>query len=132
MTQIYRANDGTIFENEDDCFVYEQMSELKDANIYFANSSGEQITVEEIITQAVSTENITFIKCATYDDYEKMCNLFDEFCIVCPEDWDDGNTVDSRCWYWEEDKTCGSWMNLRTRIKELYKEKSLYEKVLNA
>lgn len=133
MTEVYRANDGTIFEDEDDCFVYEQMSELKDAGVYFADSSGKQITVEEIVTGTVNTEDITFIKCITYEDYEKMCNLFNELEIMCPEDWDDENTVDAQCWYLGEDEYhCDCWMNLRARIKELDKLKSICEKVLNA
>ena len=133
MKEVYRANDGTIFEDENDCFAYEQMSELKDAGIYFADSLGEQITVEEIVTGTVSTENITFIKCITYEDYKKMRNLFDELGIMCPEDWDDENTVDAQCWYLDEDKYHDNgWVNLRARIKELDKLKSIYEKVLNA
>lgn len=135
MEQIYRAFDGSIFEDEDDCLAYEQMAEMKDANIYFADADGEQITLEEIITQSVSIEDVAFIKCDTYEDYEKMCNLFEEFGTVCPEDWGDENTVDARCWYWccDEPNSCyGSWVNLRVRIDELEKLKSLLEKVLNA
>lgn len=135
MTELYRADDGTIFEDEEDCLIYERTCELKDANIYFANSVGEQITVEEIITQTISIEDIAFIKCATYEDYEKMCNLFDEFGVVCPEDWDDKNTRDAQCWYWADGETyydSGEWVNLRARINELERLKSIFEKVLNA
>lgn len=130
MTELYRANDGTIFEEEEDCLAYERTYEMKDADIYFANSVGEQITIEEIITQSVSIENVAFIKCATYEDYEKMCNLFDEFGTVCPEDWGDENTTEARCWYWSG--YSDEWVNLRTRIDELERLKSIFEKVLNA
>lgn len=133
MTELYRANDGTIFEEEEDCLIYERTCEMKNANIYFANSIGEQITIEEIITQTVSIYDVAFIKCATYEDYEKMCNLLDEFGIVCPEDWDDRNTTDAQCWYWNDtDVYGGEWVNLRTRINELERLKSIFEKVLNA
>lgn len=133
MEILYRADDGTIFEEEEDCLAYERTCEMKDANIYFANSFGEQITVEEIITQTVSIYDVVFIKCATYEDYEKMCNLLDEFGIVCPEDWDDRNTSDAQCWYWHDsDGYSGEWINLRARINELERLKSIFEKVLNA
>ena len=133
MTELYRADDGTIFEEEEDCLIYERTCEMKDANIYFANSVGEQIAVEEIITQTVSIYDVAFIKCATYEDYEKMCNLLDEFGIVCPEDWSEVNTSDAQCWYWSDSGAyCGEWVNLRARISELERLKSIFEKVLNA
>ncbi len=133
MTELYRANDGTIFEEEDDCIAYERTCEMKDANIYFADADGEQITVEEIITQAVSIEDVAFIKCATYEDYEKMCNLFDDFSAVYPEEWGDKSISETRCWYWGENENYySSWMNVRGRIDELEKMKNLFEKVLNA
>jgi len=132
MEQIYRAFDGTIFEDEDDCLAYEQMAEVKGANIYFADVDGEQITLEEIITQAVSTDDIAFIKCGTYEDYEKLCNLFDEFGIQSPEDWDNYNTADAQCWYWDESTGYGEWANLRKRLTELERLKTIVEKVFNA
>ena len=134
MTELYRSDDGTIFKEEEDCFIYERTCEMKNADIYFANSVGEQITIEEIITQTVSIEDVSFIKCATYEDYEKMCNLFEEFGTVCPEDWGNENTTDARCWYWADDKPYygGEWVNLRTRIDELERLKSIFEKVFNA
>lgn len=137
MTELYRADDGTIFEEEEDCLIYERTCEMKDANIYFADIHGEQITVEEIITQAVRIEDIIFIKCPTYEDYEKMCNFFEEFGTVYPEDWGDTNISETRCWYWSNSETdCsgswGSWKNLRTRLDELENLKNILEKVLNA
>ena len=96
MIELYKAFDGMIFEDEDDCLAYERMAETKDANIYFVDANGEQITLEEIITQTVSTDDIAFIKCGTYEDYEKLCNLFDEFGIQSPEDWGNYNTVDAQ------------------------------------
>ena len=132
MEFLYKADDGTIFEDEEACLAYERLIEMKGANIYFADCTGEPITVEDIITQVASTEDVTFIKCATYEDYEKMCNLFDEFGTTCPEDWGDKNTVDPRCWYWNENGPYGYWENLRARIDELEKMKNIFEKVLNA
>lgn len=134
MEILYKADDGTIFEEEEDCLAYERTCDMKDADIYFANSVGEQITVEEIITQTVHIGDVAFIKCATYEDYEKMCNLFDEFGTTCPEDWGDKNTADTRCWYWDSGETyySGFWVNLRTRINELERLKNIFEKVLNA
>lgn len=134
MEQIYRAFDGTIFEDEDDCLAYEQMAEMKDANIYFADDDGEQITLEEIITQAVSVDDIAFIKCGTYEDYEKLCNLFDEFSIRSPEEWGDKTATEARCWYWDNnaENYYGAWVNLLARIDELERLKAIYEKVLSA
>ena len=133
MTELYKADDGTIFEDEDDCIAYERACEMKDTNIYFATADGEQITIEEIATQSVSVEDIYYIKCTTYEDYEKMCDLFDELGYMYPRDWGDRNTSDARCWYWDENVGYGDWVNLRTRIiNELEKLKSILEKVLNA
>jgi len=132
MDYLYRANDGTIFEEEEDCLAYERMAETKGANIYFADAEGEQITLEEIITQMVSVDDIAFIKCGTYEDYEKLCSLFDEFGVQCPEDWDNKNTVDAQCWYWDESTGYGEWSNLRKHLAELERLKTIYENVLNA
>ena len=134
MDYLYRAFDGIIFEEEDDCLAHERLIETKDANIYFADAEGEQITLEEIITQSVSVDDIAFIKCGTYEDYEKLCSLFDDFGVQCPEDWWKGNKnpSEARCWYWDESTGYGGWSNLRKRLEELERLKNIYENVFNA
>ena len=104
MTELYKAFDGTIFEDEDDCVAYERTCVMEGANIYFANADGEQITLEEIIAQSVSVEDICYIKCNTYEDYEKMCDLLDEFGSTYPHDWGNKNATEARCWYWDENR----------------------------
>ena len=76
-------------------------------------------------------EDIRYIKCTTYEDYEKMCNLFDQFGSIAPHDWGDMYTTDARCWYWDEGVGYGDWVNLRTRIDELEWLKDICEKVLS-
>lgn len=130
MEQIYRAFDGTIFEYEDDCLRYERMLKYAgNTSLLFADLRGKYISMENLLNQEDSIEDICFIICKSYEGYKELCELFDEFGLNAPENWGDINDNETpRCWFWREDRYAdGYWDTLYNVLEEAERLKNIFE-----
>ena len=130
MTELYRANDGTIFEDEDDCLRYERMVKYADnTSLLFADLGGKYISMESIINGENFLDEVCFIICKSYEGYQVLCELCDEIGLTAPENWGDMNDKETpRCWFWREDKyPYGNWDTLYSALEEAKRLKNIFE-----
>lgn len=129
MEILYKAFDGKIFNDEDECADYENLLEItgKPCGI-FATTEGELFTAVDILQHRFAFEDAIFIYCENREAYRNAADLFDYYGSTFPE-WSDLVDDDvSRCWMWDETSHYGEWVDLDSRLWELEKLKKIYDK----
>lgn len=122
MEVIYKANDGTIFNDEDECRQYEQTTEL----IKRINSNKIQLvtnSLKKVDTELLSKENL----------YDIMCHIGFFYCadIKSIHVLDDWLCLDNYCkpqiFYYRNME--GHWVELQERIEQIETQLNIYKKV---
>lgn len=122
METVFRAFDGKIFEDEDDCVLYERKEkEKKIHNQYFGmNYAENKIDFSEKSFCDFFNE-IQFLIIKTKSAAEFLSTLAKEEGYVIP------NQIGVFVWDGDED----NFVDVEGKIKKLKNELSSYEKVLN-
>lgn len=122
METVFRAFDGKIFEDEDDCTLYERKEkEKKIRNQYFGMDYAEN--------------KIDFSEKSFFDFFNEIQFLIiktkvaAEFLSILAKD--EGYTIPNQIgvFVWDEDED--NFVDVEGKIKKLKNELSSYEKVLN-
>lgn len=122
METVFRAFDGKIFEDEDDCVLYERKEkEKKIHNQYFGMDYAEN--------------KIDFSEKSFFDFFNEIQFLIiktkaaAEFLSILAKD--EGYTIPNQIgvFVWDEDED--NFVDVEGKIKKLKNELSSYEKVLN-
>ncbi len=119
MTEItiYRADDGTDFEDEWDCQHYEWQQSCKDADYTLLGSHFQILPADE----TNSYEEVYFIFIPTQASAFALSNNWDTDMIGadCPPflPWRGDQTIELGLWAWDED--IEEWYHLGKRVDEL-------------
>ena len=122
METVFRAFDGKIFEDEDDCALYERKEkEKKIHNQYLGINYDESKTDLSEKSFHDFFNEIQFLIIKTKSAAEFLSTLAKEEGYVIP------NQIGVFVWDWDED----NFVDVESKIKKLKNELSSYEKVLN-
>ena len=119
MTEIviYRADDGTDFEDEWDCKQYEWKQNCKDEDYTLLDCHFQILPVDE----TDSYEDVYFIFVPTQRSAFALCANWDTEMIGadCPAflPWRGDQTIELGLWAWDEDLE--KWYHLGKRVDEL-------------
>ena len=119
MTEIviYRADDGTDFEDEWDCKHYEWQQSCEKAEYTLLGCHFQILPAEE----TSSYEDVCFIFIPTQDSAIALSNNWDTDMISadCPAflPWRYGQTIELGLWAWDEDLE--RWYHLGKKVDEL-------------
>lgn len=72
MKIIYRANDGTDFENEEDCQNYERYLDKIRKEIHLYNENFKELSFDDVGWE----ERICFFKCETEESFNFFVKIF--------------------------------------------------------
>lgn len=123
MITLFKANDGKIFEDEDECLAYERMLQYKDEDdsIVFADENGKIFFLSDIIKDYELAEKIFYIYAKDYEGWSAGYEIvYKEYGCMYP-DWQDhwDNSIRRR-WFWDESdlEKNAKWVE----IDEVYKK----------
>ena len=118
MEEVYRANDGTIFEDEDECLKYEYELSSENANAIFADANGNIFTLRDVIKDTHLIDNIRFVFAINKETWWVAYDLIHmEYWESFP-DWD-GDFQGSRSWAWSDEKD--EWISFEEYKEEMNK-----------
>jgi hypothetical protein len=83
MEIVYRAFDGKIFENEDECGRYEDSLVVEDIYALYIVNKGSIVTEKGRITKASTMADIVAVSKAATLIYFPTFAARDAFCIIC-------------------------------------------------
>lgn len=113
MEIIYRANDGTEFTDEEDCYDYEHKYLYESPLPLFIDKCFNAISSKEDI------DKVQYILCRNKQEYYNMIALFDYLEINAPDDeWIEGDGYclwSLGCLDWCE----GDWINVTKQLQAL-------------
>lgn len=122
METVFRAFDGKIFEDEDDCFLYERKEkEKKIRNQYFGMDYAEnKINFSEKSFFDFFNE-IQFLIIKTKAAAELLSTVAEE----------EGYTIPNQigAFVWDEEEN--NFINVENKVEKMKKELSFYERILN-
>lgn len=125
METLYKANDGTIFKDKDECLQYERMQKYTDNGLYsFGDMNGERIPLEDIIKDE-DLSRVWFVICKSDEGFEQLCDLYGECCYTTPKSWGDINDKTPRCWFWNDNED--RWETLDSVLENAKRLKNIFE-----
>ena len=109
----YQAFDGTLFDNEYECFEYEAKSKLTD-NVYLQVWDRKK---REIVSPSLGLKasEVWYIKCNKegMDYFNYLCDNDHLPRIIFADNLYDYSDI--LCWYWDDDKS--QWANFDARVQ---------------
>lgn len=133
METVYRAFDGEEFKTKYDCEKHEILERIiNKPYAMFADKDGNEISIDEFDSLRDPVANIYCIVCQSYYDYLCVADAFNYYGCTYTE-WDcqqDVDNSDPHIWWWSNH--FDRWVDMKSRLGELEKQKTIYEKLINA
>lgn len=125
MYVVYFADDGTRFEDEDECELYELKQELaaEIAKSFFYDGNGNCMTTEEWLT---NPDRCDYMVVASNDEAELIYKYLRETVGLCHpwEDWRVNKPTSGRYYYSRNDD---SWHNFDAEHSEMLRILEIFE-----
>ncbi len=119
MKVVYFSDDGTRFENEDECELYELKQKLTGS--LFFDENGDHMTTEEWLTD---TEYCDYMVVADNDEAELIYKYLREVGLCYPDDWRMNKPTAGRYYYSRNDER---WLNFDAEHSELLRIMKILE-----
>lgn len=123
----YVADDGTVFNDEEECLAYE-FNSLNYSNIMLVGADGRIIP----LTYETDLNKVSYIKVSTREDAETLQDIFNDKAIM-PSPWDSLDIYPEPGEYFWEDDTW-KWIEYREWLKDMEaqieEKKKIFERVL--
>ncbi|MBQ9213446.1 MAG: hypothetical protein IJ150_05860 [Bacteroidales bacterium] len=133
MRAIYIADDGTEFNDRDECEFYENMQQYNDNCPIMSN--GEQIfTFKDICgsdaSDAIASfDDVDFIVFRNAEEYRAMCFMNDEYLGYTVPDFCPDRVNYPIRFYWDKERKYGAWVNLDEELDYLQSKKEYLDKI---
>lgn len=126
METLYKANDGTIFKDKDECVQYERVQKYTDNGLYsFGDMNGERIPLEDIIKDE-DLSKVWFVICKSDEGFEQLCDLCQNFGYVSLKNWSLlKNNKPPYNWFWNDNED--RWEILDNVLEEAKRLKNIFE-----
>lgn len=133
METVYRSFDGKEFKTKYDCEKYEILGCIRNKPYsMFADKDGTEISLDDFDSFRDCVTNVYYIVCRDYCDYLDVAAAFNYFKCTYPE-WGGQRDVDNsipHIWWWSNH--FDRWVDMKDRLGELEKQKTIYEKLIGA
>ena len=132
MITLFKADDGKIFEDEDECLAYERMLEYenKDDSIVFADEKGKIFFLSDIIKNYEFAENVFYIYVKNYEGWSAGHEMFKEFGYEFPNWQDFWNESSLHCWFWDESKRLCEWVDFAEAFDEIIEKNKIFDNMI--
>lgn len=134
MIALFKANDGKIFEDEDECLAYERMLEYenKDDSIVFADEKGKIFFLSDIIKNYEFAENIFYIYVKNFEGWSAGYDIvYEEYGFEFPDWADHWDKSSYHCWFWDELKAFGAkWVDFDEAFDELIEKNKIFDNMI--
>lgn len=127
MIVKYFANDGTEFESEDDCELYEQTI-AHHAMPLMWNGNEIPMTLDDFIKDYDSIGDVAFVLFHNKEEYENFCYWSDYFGYEAPDFYGERADYPKRFYYDDRDADSGYWCDLDEEIRHLQDIQKFFEK----
>lgn len=132
MITLFKADDGKIFEDEDECLSYERMLQYKDedASIIFADEDGKIFFLSDIIKDYELAENVFYIYAKDYDGWDAGYEIFREFGYEFPNWQNSWSKSSNHCWFWHESNRLNEWVDFDKAFSELIEKNKIFDNMI--
>ena len=123
----YFADDGTEFESEEDCQLYETHQKHAKMPLMW-NGNEKPMTLDDFIKEYESIGDVAFVLFRNKEEYENFCYWSDYFGYEAPNFYAERADYPKQFYYDDYDGFNGDWRDLDEEIKRLSDIKKLFEK----
>lgn len=127
MTVKYFADDGTEFESEEDCQLYETHREHAKMPLMWTEDE-TPVELNKMLKGNASIGDVTFVMFRDFTEYDNYCFWSDYYGYDTPDFYGEGAQYPKRFYYDNYDGYNGDWRDLDAEIKRLYEIRTLFEK----
>lgn len=125
MEILYKADDGTIFEDEYECIHYEDALKYEDVtDVIFADINGKIFCLSEALKDD-KFDRCYFIYAKNYEAWAIANDaIINKIGLEFPE-WGMEDKSTSRCWYWMNGY-CDGWVDFNEQYKSFEERKNIF------
>ena len=130
MKAIYIADDGTQFDNQDDCEFYETMTECS-ATCPIMSDGITTFTFKDICGESAITafDHINFLVFRDANEYRALWKVNDDYLgYTLPDFFPDRVNYPIR-FYYDKERNYGEWVNLDEELDYLQTMKKNFDKI---